>query len=148
MINRHEMSPSTRSNNFTNINFCHRESLTWNDLPDTEVLLCFSFMASGTDNEQMHLYQQEFQQRQAYKALSEGNHNGHGHGTAQGESANMKTGINSHALFPQFHNLSFGTRGRQHQRQLLVKLWSFPVYLVLHSPLVKLAPAAVWFKSL
>lgn len=55
-------------------------------------------------------------------ALSEGNHNGHGHGTAQGEGANMKTGINSHALFPQFHNLSFGTRGRQHQRQLLVKL--------------------------
>lgn len=70
MINRHEMSPSTRSNNFTNINFCHRESLTRNDLPDTEVLLCFSFMASGTDNEQMHLYQQEFQQRQAYKMLS------------------------------------------------------------------------------
>lgn len=56
-------------------------------------------------------------------ALSEGNHNGHGHGTAQGEGANMKTGINSHALFPQFHNLSFGTRGRQHQRQLKVVIF-------------------------
>lgn len=33
MINMQEMSPRTRSNNSTNINFCHRESHTQNYLP-------------------------------------------------------------------------------------------------------------------
>lgn len=87
------MSPSTRSNNFTS------HSLKMIFLSHTEVLLCFSFMASGADNEQTHFIKSNSSKDKLTKCSLFSNHNGHGHGTAQGEDANTETGINQSCSF-------------------------------------------------
>lgn len=115
MINRHEMSPSARSNNFTNINFCHREPLTPIDLP--VLMLKFPFASASWHQKQTKnkrtLTTGTPAKMSLQNALSEGNHKGHKHGTAQREHVNIKPGINqSHVPFPQFHNFSFGIRSR------------------------------------
>lgn len=95
-------------------------------LSDTEVLLCYSFMASGTDNEQTHLINMDATKDRLTKCSLRRKPQWTWAWYSSSEGANIKTGINqNHAPFPQVHNLSFSTRGRQHQSQLKVVIVPF-----------------------